>query len=254
MAQRSITSYMVRHGILVRAAIVSVVTLIILLAITLPFINNVREMSGKIVSKRKENTELADKVSILSGLDQAVLEERVKILDRALPPKKDVVLYLSTIDGLSRELSLSFGGLSLNPGEVTEASGSAGKTVTKGKPKTEAAGLHSLETEIEITGTKENIYTFLRLVEESAPLMQIKDAKVTGTSETAYALSLKLGMLYATTDIKAVKGPITLFDEKEEQYFQDLSKFRSFSLLSEAAVTDLELGKSNLFESFKLQP
>lgn len=254
MAQSSLTSYAVRHGFLVRAILVAIGMVVMLLALTFPFIGNVQELSRKIGSKRKENTEIAEKVSLLSGLDQAVLDERVKILDRALPPKKDVVLYLSTIDGLSRELNLSFGGIALSPGEVTEATGSAGKTTAKTPAKAEVAGLHTLETDIEISGTKESIYTFLRLVEESAPLMQIKDVKVSGSDATGYSLSLRLGMLYATTDTRAVKGPITLFDEKEEQYFQDLNKFRTFNLLSDVEIDDTGLGKSNLFESFTPQP
>lgn len=247
--QSSLVRYLVRHTFLVRAAAMAGAVIVMLMTITFPFFTNAREMSSKISAKKKESSELAQRVTLLSSLDQNVLDERVRILDTALPPKKDVVLYLSSIDGLSRELNLSFGGISLAPGEVTEASGSAAKA-----PATSKNGLNTLETDLEITGSKDNIYTFLRLIEESTPLMQIKDVKVSGLSEDSFALSLRLGMLYAITDTKDVKGPIALFDDKEEKYFQDLSQFRKYDVLSDIFTEDTELGKSDLFESFTQQP
>ncbi len=250
MAQNTFARYLVRHGNMARAIGIAVGTLILLVVATIPLFGSASEMTGKITAKRKESRELTDKVSILSGLDVEVLNERVRILDQALPPRKDVVLYLSAIDGLSRELNLNFGGISLSPGEVTEATGSA----TKASASKKFTGLDTLETDIDITGTQENIYAFLRLVEESVPLMTITDVKVSGVSADNYMLSLKLSMLYAISDVKAVKGPITLFDEKEEGYFQQLAKYRKFESLSGTRGQGLNLGKTNLFESFTPQP
>lgn len=249
MAQQNMfIRYIVRHTYLVRSLVMAGAVAVMLVSLTIPFFTSARDMSSKITAKKKESNDLAERVTLLSSLDQNVLDERVRILDTALPPRKDVVLYLSAIDGLSRELNLSFGGISLAPGEVTESTGSAKAAAQPSKD-----GLHTLETDLEITGTKENIYTFLRLIEESSPLMQIKDVKVSGLSEESFVLSLRLGMLYAVTDTKDVKGPIALFDEKEEKYFQDLSQFRKYEILSDVFAEDTQLGKSDLFESFTPQ-
>lgn len=246
MAQNQLTTWVVRHGFLAKAVLVALLVVVVLSTITVPFFTNATEINSKITIKKKESQELANKVSVLSGLDESVLDERVTVLDKALPPKKDVVLYLSTIDGLSRELNLNFGGISISPGEVTEASEAASKNK---KVVVEQPGLHILETDIEFTGSKENIYSFLRLIEESAPLMQIKDARVNGLTEENFGLSLKLGMLYALTDVKQIKGPISLFDSTEEKYFQDLSAFRRYETLSNLSVQDTDLGKTDLFEN-----
>lgn len=253
MAQFSINRYIVRHSYMTRAIAIALASLLVVTLATIPFFRNASELNSKIGSRRKEAQELTDKVTILSGIDQATLDERVTILDRALPYKKDVVLYLSTIDGLSRELNLSFGGISLSPGEVTEASGSAEVQ----KQTIAQLGLQSLETEIEVQGTQDSIYSFLRLLEQSAPLMQIKDVKVnTLEGEDIFVLSLRLGMLWASTDTSQVKGQIALFDEKEENYFQQLESFRRFDLLGEIAgeVSLPATPKANLFAKPEVTP
>ncbi|KKU87887.1 MAG: hypothetical protein UY18_C0024G0011 [Microgenomates group bacterium GW2011_GWF2_47_9] len=244
MAQKlKFSRWIVRHGFLVRAVLLTTVSLSLLLLVVVPAYRASRELSRKIAVRTKEANEISDKVSILSGLDQTVLKERVEILDRALPPSKDVVLYLSAIGGLSSELGLSFNGISLAPGEVTTATSSA-----KSSKATRERGLLSLlETELKITGSKENIYGFLRAIEESLPLMQIKDANISVGAGESYTLGLRLAMLWAAPDPEAVKGTITLFDDKEEAYFQDLAEFRRFAAVSESEFASIGLGKNDLF-------
>jgi hypothetical protein len=214
--------------------------------ITIPQFRNSQDILSRLQSKKNEAKDLSDKVTILSGIDKQVLDDRVKILDNALPPQKDVVLYLTSVDGLSRELNLSFGGISLAPGNLTSNQDS---TVKNAKQSADKLGLQSLDTDIKISGTQENIYSFLRLIEQSAPLMQIKDAKVSHTEGTAYNLTLRLGMLWAESTPSTVKGQISLFDEKEEKYFQDLSQYRRFETTSEVIGDTATLGKSDLFAS-----
>lgn len=220
---------MVRHSMLVKAGAVSLMSIVILLGVVWPIASKLGDLNKKIQVREKEAEELAKRVAVLSGLDKEILQSRVEILDNALPNKKDVLLYLSTIDSLSRELNLSFRGVSLSPGNVTEASASAqGGRKTKTVPD-EVPGVHSLETEVKIEGEKESLFAFLRAIEQSLPLMQVKDAKVVITGENTLSLSLRLGMLWATGDLSNVKGAITLFSDKEEAYFQQLSSYRVFT-------------------------
>lgn len=248
MAEISLNRWMVRHPFMLKAVGLAVVVVAILLLATIPFFENASSLSSKLSTRRKEASELAQKVTILSGLDQAVLTERVQILDHALPPRKDVVLYLSTVDGLVRELNLNFGGLSLAPGEVTEASLSA--STKQANSRASVLGLHTLDTDLKIDGSEDNIYTFLRILENSAPLMQIKDVKLTrNQGGDHFTLSLRLGMLYAPATLEQVKGQITLFDAKEEAYFQDLASFRRFEPVVDLNADLSGLGKLDLFQN-----
>jgi hypothetical protein len=244
MASSSLNTYIVRHQFLARAIGVGLVTVVLLLAGVVPLVSAIARNNQKIATRDRERQSLVDKVTLLSQLDKAILQERLQILDSALPPRKDVVAYLASIDGLSRELGLSFGGLSINPGEVTENPEQPKAAGKRAVP----AGLQVLDTAIKVKGSESSIYAFLRSVEQTLPLMQIKDAKVSGLSGEQFSLSLSLGMLWAPTVPGDVKGSISLFSEKEESYFQTLSTYRSYKAgVSDSAIDPIPGGKPDLF-------
>ncbi len=117
-------------------------------------------------------------------------------------------------------------------------------------------GVHVLETEIKINGSREKIYEFLRVLESTSPLMQIKNVQVSslGVSEDSYALALKLGMLWASRDVGNTAGVVELFTEKEENYFQELAQLRKFdSSISLLEENNDQLGKFDLFATIPLQ-
>ena len=236
--------WLTRHKTLAMAIAMSCVVAMIILIAGVPLYKNASKILTKIKTKSTELESLTAKVSVLSKLDLNVLKDRVVVLDAALPPRKDVLLYLTSIDGLSSELGLTFGGLSLVPGDITESTDSAKKT-------TNAGGLQSLETEIKIRGSQENAYTFLRTIESVLPLMQIKNIKVSVLGDDQYSLSLTLAMLWASPAVVDVKGPVTLFGVEEDKYFTQLSEYRRF----EAIVTSLTEGgvKQDLFAPFAVE-
>lgn len=238
------TKQLVRHGMAVKAAAVMLASLILVIFVIVPLYSNISVVGKKIKGREKEAADLSNRVSILTGLDREVLRQRVDVLDAALPPKKDVLLYLSAVDGLSRELGLTFSGISLAPGDVSDASSSAS---TRKKVDDTVPGVHSLETDVKMGGNKDSIYSFLRAIEQSLPLMQVKDAKVSVTNGDNYSLSLRLGMLWASGDLANVKGAISLFDDKEEGYFQQLSSYRKFVPIVRDNSQPTVGAKSNLF-------
>lgn len=213
--------WITRHKNLSLAVGIALASVLLVFVAVIPIYTNEGELLDKIKTKTTELEKSTNKVSILSKLDPNVLQERVSVLDSALPPKKDVLLYLNSIDGLSRELGLTFGGLTLTPGDITEATGSA-------KKPARVKGVQSLDTEIKMTGAQENIYTFLRTIEGVLPLMLIKDVKVSILGSDQYALTVTLSMLWAEPATLDAKGPVTLFGAEEDKYFQQLSEYRKF--------------------------
>lgn len=233
-----------RHRSLAMAMGAGLGVLVLILVAVIPLYSRVRTMSLKIKTKSAELESLTAKVSILSKLDPNVLQERMTILDSALPPRKDILLYLSSISALSKELGLSFAGLSLSPGELTEATASAKKAI-------QASGLQSLETEVKMSGGEESIYAFLRTIENVLPLMQIKNIKVSIMGDKEYALSVTLGMLWAEPATADLKGPITLFGAEEDKYFTQLSEYRRFEAVN-IAPSDTTEKKADLFAPINL--
>jgi hypothetical protein len=228
------------HDLLVKAVALGAVAFMLVMMAILPIYQNANKVLGKIKTKTKDLETVSNKVAILSKLDKNVLAERVATIDAAIPPKKDVLLYLTSIDGLSRELGLTLGGLSLQPGTVSENVESESKNKKIG-------GLQSLETEIKIQGGQDSIYTFLRTIENVLPLMQIKDITVNVSEGDRYSLSLKLGMLWASPEVSSVTGAVTLFGEEEDKYFTQLAGFRKFEKLPPTSAPGTGEIKKDLF-------
>lgn len=216
-----------RHKSLSIAIGIGLSVVLLIVFAFLPIYQNAASILTKVNSRSAELENLTNRVSILSKLDPSVLANRMTVLNKALPPKKDVLLYLNSIDGLSRELGLSFGGISISPGELTEATSSA-KKISK-----QTSGLERLETEIKMNGSEENVYSFLKTIEEVLPLMEIKNIKISVLGEDQYSLILTLAMLWAEPAKLDSKGTITLFGDEEDKYFNQLAKYRHFDQVVE---------------------
>ena len=222
----SLKQQLIRHEMAVKAGAVVVASLFVLAIGLWPLLQSSGSLLKKIESRSKEEAQLSKKVSILSQIDQNVLKDRTKVIKEALPETKDVIAYLSAVDGLSKELGLSFGGITVAPGDV---SGESQKpTSGRSKATRKVAALNVLDTDIKITGTRDGIYAFLRQVEQTLPLMQVSDVVVNKIEEDLFSMSLSLGMLWAPTPEVDLKGAISLFTEKEEVYFQKLNVFRTY--------------------------
>ncbi len=224
----TLNSILVRHGLLVRGVSIFVSAALLVLFAAIPLVVNIQKALSQLSAKQKQSSDLSSRVAILTGLDPQVLSDRVKIMDAALPPGKDLLLYLSALDGLSRDLNLNFGGISLSPGTLTPQAGASAARATP--------GLHTLDTTVKITGSKDNVYSFLRAVEQTLPLMLIKDVKVTVSGPDSFDLTLDLGMLWADSSVGNVNGPITLFTDKEQAYFTTLQSYHQYPALTDVPV------------------
>lgn len=234
-------NWMTKHRNLSLATLVGLAALLLLFVAIIPLYQNTQALMAQIKTQTAERDALSTKVSLMSQLDTNVLTARVQTLDQALPQRKDVLTYLVAIDGLSKQLGLSFGGISLAPGDVSTGSGKAkGATV---------AGLQSLDTDIRISGSGDSVYTFLRTIEQVLPLMQIKNVKVSVSPDAQYQLSLTLGMLWAPAVTGDVKGPVSLFTDEEQKYFNQLSQYTSYSQNGNAFAGSVT-GKQNVFAPF----
>lgn len=237
-------SEMIRHQVALKAVAVILASVLILLLGLLPLLRSAGTNLKKIESRSSEAEALSSKVAVLSQIDQRVLKERAATIKTALPENKDVIAYLSAVDGLSKELGLSFGGIVLSPGVV---SGEQKQASSKAKNSRTISKLDVLDTTIKITGSRDGIYSFLRQVEQTLPLMQITDVSVSLVEDDLYSMTLSLGMLWAASPANDLKGAIKLFTEKEEAYFAKLGNFRSYKINEQLLESSVE-PRQDLFE------
>lgn len=240
-----------KHTELAKAVVVYIVAIIIIAVAVVPIFNGANDARRELESDKKELDALTNKVVILTGLDDAVLNQRLDVLNSILPPRKDIVSYLVTLDGLSRDLDLSLGSISLAPGDVSEATGSADSASSR---NSRTGSLSSIETDISIDGEESDIYEFLRTIEDVAPLMQVKDVSVT-KQEGLFLLRLRLGMLYSEDGVDSdLKGVVSLFTPEEERLYEQLQAFQRYSLEELPASQSTEgVGIENLFIPLELR-
>lgn len=234
------------HSYLVRAIGIVIVSFIVIFVGVISTWQRMSEVRSELEVKERSFEDLSQRVVVLNGLNSEVLSRRVAILDSVLPPSKDIVAYLTALDGLSRELGLSLGGISLNPGEVS-STGTA-DTGAKKSARSQAA-LSSLDTEIRIAGNSGSIYEFLRNIENTAPLMLVKDVQMNKVgSDDSYLLTLRLSMLYSFPTPSTLKGVVSLFTQKEEDLYESISGFNIYTVRT-SETTSINVGKDNLFDS-----
>ncbi len=229
-----------KHAIVVRGVALILASILVAILISYPLLRAASMAQQDLQTKSAKADALSNEAVFLTGIDKEVLAQRLHILDLTLPPGKDVLLYLATIDGLSRELGLSFKGIQLAPGELATAS-------AKAKSTTNVAGVRTLDTQLTIAGNYQSIFSFLRAIEDTAPLMRVKDVKVSRTSGDSFNLSLMLEMLYAdVASAEVVKGKSVLFDDTEEALMTQLSQLRTYAESASPSGV-INIGKSDLF-------
>ncbi len=220
------------HYYLTRAILVVGAGILLIMIGILPTINKMVKTRKRLKSEEAKLKEVTSKIVVIDNLDPNIVEQRVRLLDMVLPPSKDVVIYLNTLNSLARELNLSLGDISLSPGIVYKEEGEQKKSKAKVAKKSET--WEDLETEIRIIGSRDNIYTFLKQIENIIPLMVMKDVQISrvgqGTDDS-FVLSLKLGMVYAEPNLALVaKKKISLLNQDDEKLLENLKNLRSYPI------------------------
>jgi len=239
-----------KHTELVKGVVVYALAIVIFMVAVVPIFQSANSARKKLTSEKKKLDDLSNRVVILTGLDDAILNQRYDELNNILPAKKDIVSYLVTIDGLSKDLELSLNGISLAPGDVSDSTVSAETT-----KNLRAGQLRSIETDISIQGEESDIYSFLRSIENVVPLMQVKDVNVS-RNEGVYTLSLRLGMLYSEEGLgtNANTGVVSLFTPDEERLYNQLLAFKRYRLEDLPTLgTGQGVGIENLFTPLELR-
>ena len=246
--QFDLNLWMHYHYFLSRAILVAGASVFLILVGVIPMISRFKQTRVALTKEKEKLETLSQKVVVLDNLDLRILKDRLELVNRVLPPSKNVVIYLNTLDLLAKELGLSLGDVSLSPGLIYEKESKQTKkqSVVKGKEKWQ-----TLETEVRIIGSQENIYAFLRRVEGLAPLMVIKDVQVSRVEEGSdnFILSLKLGMIYAEPKVERIVGQqIKLLSDEDERLVETLKSLRSYPLEVNTSTPTLLRNKADLFK------
>ena len=188
--------------------------------------------------QKTELNKLENKLQILEGIDKNLITDRVKKMEMVFPSDKPIVELLSNLSQLSAKHGLSFGGVSLNPGSLTDEK--------KGE-----ADLSDLTFGFEVGGEFNNVLNFLRELENTAPLMKID--KVGLTIKTNPLLDnimiiadINVSAFYqpAPKSLGGISQPVKLLSRSDEVILSRLFNFTKFQVI----LPGVQTGKTNLFD------
>lgn len=207
------------------------------------------KLNDNLATRRKLNTslnQLQTKLNILEGIDPIMIDERVKKMEAIFPSTKPIVSLMASLSQLAAENGLSFGGVSLSPGSLSQE-----ESPGKGKKK-DASGLADLTFGFQIGGDLDRISQFMQDLENTAPLMKIEEVGLTIKTnpifnlETIVVADIKVSAYYQPPPktLGGVDKPVKLLSKSDEALLNQLVSFKTFP----PVIPLTTVGKENLFE------
>jgi Tfp pilus assembly protein PilO len=195
----------------------------------------------------KRLSQLETKHEVLSGIDAVLIDNRVRQMEAVFPSEKPIVELMGSLSQIAFENGLSFGGITLSPGSLSEQEAKA-----KDK-KANPEGLADLRFGFQVGGDFDKISQFLAALENTSPLMKIESVGM--SIKTNPLFEREATLVVADIEVLAyyqappktlgsIDKPVKLLTRSEEQLLNQLVGFRTFPLIIPQAPS----GKENLFE------
>lgn len=201
--------------------------------------------SFKLKRENKENTQelakLNNKLGKLEAIDENEIKRRVQLLESIFPSKKPVLNLLNSLERLSEEEEVSFGGIELKPGEI-------------GKVKKSAT--QNFKISFTINGKLNNISSFISDLERTSPLMKIENLNLNikkqkqnqeenQEEENLLTAVFSVRVFYQSLPeaIGAIDQPLPVFSDKEREALKTILSYRVFPQIKQVVST----GKENPF-------
>lgn len=188
---------------------------------------------------KTEVAKLTEKSTALAGIDEVLVSQRVEKMEEVFPSQKPVVQLIASLSQLSSQRSLSFGGVTLRPGVLSQ------------DPKAKE-GLSDLQFGFQVGGSFNDISLFLNDLENTAPLMKIdkvslaiKSNPLLTREQTIVTADISVSAYFQPPpqSLGAITTPLKLLSREDEALLNRLFNFTGF----EAVIPTAPTGKSDLF-------
>ncbi|OGJ37170.1 MAG: hypothetical protein A3A82_02985 [Candidatus Pacebacteria bacterium RIFCSPLOWO2_01_FULL_47_12] len=163
---------------LVLAIGVGLVTLIIVLLLGVPQLQQTFETRAKLQKETARLDKLKQKLSELDGVTYEPAFEQVAFISQTLPSKKPLLELLTSLYAVTQKSGVIVNDFSINPGLVATTAAELAQA-----SQTQKAGYDTLELKLSVTGTFAQIQDFILLTETVTPF----------TTITSFALNATFG-------------------------------------------------------------
>jgi len=250
MAKKSSLDNVFKEKQLMILALIGVVITFIVFG---PVVNKLKSRLASQTKLNKEYERLATKYEVLEGIDKVLVSERVKKMEEVFPSKKPIVQLMGSLNQLASEYNLSFGGITLRPGTLSQEEADPKMAKERLMSKLPAE-LKDLKFGFQIAGSFEAISEFMDGLENLAPLMKIDQLSL-AIKSSPYLEGQSLSVI-ADIEVEAyyqippkslgsVGKPVELLSREDEAVMNRLFSFKTFEVVIPVAPT----GKVDLFST-----
>ena len=206
-----------------------------------PVLGRLKERLAVNRKLKTESLKLTEKSNTLNGIDELQVSQRVEKMEEVFPSQKPVVQLIASLNQLSGSHNLSFGGVTLRPGSISQAKDDKAKE-----------GLQDLTFGFQVGGSFNDISLFLSDLENVAPLMKIdkvalaiKSNPLLTRDQTIVTANIEVSAFFQPPpkSLGAITAPVQLLSREDEVLLNRLFNFISFEAIIPTALT----GKTDLF-------
>lgn len=209
-----------------------------------PAVSSIVSNNKKLLASKEELSHLQAKKSALKSYQtqdrEVILDQQLKLISRYIPSSKPSLQALVSLVSLSRNQSLQFSGITLNPGSIKSSRSGTTSVTRKAEGDTSSTqSLDSFDITFSVIGTKQDLESFVIKLKELAPMMRIdkfttsfinKDENnkpVLNSENLLLNVQLNLKIYYQRVPDKlpAFEQPLPLLTKEEEKMLEDLTGY-----------------------------
>jgi hypothetical protein len=226
---------------------VAVIIIVLSLVFVKPFIEKSIKLSQENKTNKRKLALLLEKANKLEGLNEAELQEKVNLVERVLPSKKPVLLFIDSLKLLADEQEVLIGGVTLNPGQIYAE-------------EKEQKNVESMQIAFQVTGELDKISQFLDSLEQRGPVMRVESFGLkipdleSGQQDSKQdqegvesTLNVKVFYQYLPESMGKVSDPLHLLSAEEKKILEEIEKFEVIKVEQDEQLLT-PVGKENPFE------
>jgi len=189
-------------------------------------LNQALRQNRRLIEQRRV---FLQKAQLIASLDEKELRENARLATFALPKEKEISLILYALGGPARNNNFYTEKLEFNLGEMTgQKAQEKTQTAKKSKPPKKVL-IERIPVRATFLGPRKNLISFLRQMEETLPLVEVRRLKGRFGAERA-TVELSLSLFLSPQDAVYNPEKVTLVDltlsEEEEKLLNQLAQFK----------------------------
>lgn len=232
---------------------VGLISLLIVFMGILPQFQNILEVQQQVAAEAKDVDALQRKAIELQELPSSSLFAQADKLNEALPTTKPLLQLLTSLQAAGAQAQVNISEVDITPGtlatESAQTSSNTGSTLagrrgaTSNRGSSNSSAYDSLDVDLTVNGTTEQINQFFSLIERVTPITTITQISLQKQNRpnqpgSFFSADIRVTTYYFTQSIKAsTDAPLPPITSQEEAIVNDIADFVTTPVQTQTQVT-----------------